>query len=94
VPLPSVSTPGAYGRKALDSELRRVLSAGECARNHTLYIAALRAGQLAVAGHVGLDDARAALVAAGVQAGLRSREVEATIASGLAYGLANPRAAS
>jgi hypothetical protein len=59
---PVVTMGGArYGRKALEHETARQARAGVGHRNQTLYGAAIRMGQLAAAGDLDLEQARAAL---------------------------------
>jgi hypothetical protein len=64
--------------------IRAVVLAQPGQRNATLHWAACRAGELVKAGTIHRDAAAALLMEAGSQAGLRPREVRATICSGLA----------
>jgi Bifunctional DNA primase/polymerase, N-terminal len=87
-------TPGDIGRwanAALTAELDRVQSSVPGSRNHVLNRAAFALGQLVGSGHLVGDDVREALHNAGISCGLTSREVRATVASGLQAGISRPR---
>lgn len=102
---PTSSTPGcttssssgcddAYGRRALESEIGRVLIAPEGARNDQLNQAAFAVGQLIAGGAI--SDAVAAiemLHTAGLRCGLGVRECLTTIRSGIDAGSRQPRSA-
>ena len=88
VELRGATTP--YGRAALEGELAELRRAPVGTRNHTLNRCAFRLGRLVAGGELGEGDVVAALRTAGVARGLAAREVERTIASGLAAGLRRP----
>ncbi len=94
-PVGTVAPPGdrkaAYGRRALESEALAVALAVEGTRNHTLNTAALKLGQVVAGGYLDAAEVVATLLAAAERAGLERREAEATIASGMAAGMAQPR---
>lgn len=81
----------AYARAAFDAEIAKVRQAKEGARNNTLNEAAFALSQLVRAGLLASDRVTAALAQAAADAGLGAAEVERTIASGLAAGMASPR---
>jgi hypothetical protein len=85
---------GAWAAAAFESELSRLRRAAEGSRNHTLNRAAFALGQLVGGHHLDGDMVRDALVTAGVGMGLTTREVRATVASGLRAGRATPRSPS
>lgn len=80
-----------YLRAALDAEVDKVAAAAEGTRNAALNEAAFSLGTLVAAG---LDEqtVRTELADAATAAGLDSREIDRTLASGLGAGLAEPRA--
>ena len=80
-----------YGEAALAGEVEAVRSAAEGTRNVTLYEAALKIGSLVGAGLLDAHRAVGTIVDAGLAAGLGEAEVVATVRSGFAVGLANPR---
>jgi len=80
-----------YTQAAIDGEIASVIRAGEGTRNTTLHSAAIKLGTLVGAGQISRADAEAELTRAGQMAGLPSREVIATIKSGIDFGAANPR---
>lgn len=82
---------GAWARAAFEGELGRLRQAPEGLRNHTLNRAAFALGQLVGGRHLDGEIVRDALVAAGVGIGLTTREVRATVASGLRAGGKTPR---
>lgn len=84
----------AWAAAALNGELRRVRAATEGARNDTLNRAAFALGQLVSAGHLNEDMVRGALLAAGTEIGLTTRETRSTVASGLQAGRRSPRSPS
>jgi hypothetical protein len=81
-----------YGARALDAECTRVRASEVGTRNRALYTAAIRMGQLAAEGILGLDVATAELTRAGSDAGLDDHEISATVNSGLGFGLGHGRA--
>jgi hypothetical protein len=81
----------AYGRKALEAETRRVATALEGTRNHTLVSAAFNLGQLVAAGVLDEYTVTTHLGTAAHSAGLEWREIEETMGNGLEAGKANPR---
>ncbi|MFG1609491.1 bifunctional DNA primase/polymerase [Actinoplanes sp. NPDC049265] len=82
---------GAYVRAAIDGTLAKLAVAGEGGRNHALFMAAQTLGQLTAGGAVAEDTVTAALADAAARLGLRPREIERTIASGLRAGARRPR---
>ena len=80
-----------YLTAALTNEVARVRTALQGQRNHTLYIAALRLGELTAGGHLDPDVVTEALLCAGQANGLTPRECQATIHSGLKAGERSPR---
>ncbi|HZD73073.1 MAG TPA: bifunctional DNA primase/polymerase [Actinomycetota bacterium] len=88
---------GGYGAAALASECARLAAVapgghGRPGRNRALYMAALRLGRLAAAGHLEPAEITAALGDVARSVGLSGREIGPTIASGLRNGTAHPRA--
>ncbi|MGQ4266452.1 bifunctional DNA primase/polymerase [Nocardiopsis changdeensis] len=86
----------AYVRAAIKGELARVRDAVPGTRNENLYIAAASLGQLACEGLLDADWVADALRNAALDANAAGdpnpvREIEATIRSGLAKGLREPR---
>ena len=81
----------AYGRAALEGELEELGRAPVGTRNYTLNRCAFRLGRLVAGGELEEAEAVAALRGRATDRGLSAREVERTIASGLAAGLRNPR---
>lgn len=81
----------AYGRAAARRATQDVIHAGEGQRNHTLNQAAFALGQLVAGGELLHATAASMLEQAGLQAGLREREVHKTISSGLTAGAKEPR---
>jgi Bifunctional DNA primase/polymerase, N-terminal len=75
-----------YFVAAMRGELAEVAAARPGTRNDTLNRAAFRLGQLAAAGHAGLDTLTALLLAAALATGLTEAESLATINSGLTAG--------
>lgn len=80
-----------YITAALRNETKRVGTAPEGQRNHTLYIAALRLGELTATGHLDHKLAVTALTHAALAAGLTPHETHNTIHSGLHTGAHAPR---
>jgi hypothetical protein len=82
---------GGYGRAALARERAAVATAPPGRRNVTLNRAAFNLGQLVAAGLLEVDQVRAVLLAAAMEAGNPEAKARATIASGLHGGAAKPR---
>ena len=80
-----------YTQAAIDGEVLAVVRAAEGTRNDTLHRAAVKLGTLVAAGQMARATAEAELQRAGQMAGLESREVTATIKSGLDFGTQHPR---
>jgi hypothetical protein len=83
----------AYGQRALEGELGKVLLAPVGQRNHTLNAAAFSLGQLVGGGVLDVDAVVDALLVAAERCGLPTSEARASIASGLRAGAAQPRRA-
>jgi hypothetical protein len=81
----------AYGRRALDSEVGKVLIARVGQRNDQLNKAAFVLGQLVASGVLDVDSVADALLLAAERCGLATFEARRSIASGLAAGAARPR---
>lgn len=86
---PGQNTP--YVRAAFAAELAALQATPEGQRNARLNVAAMNLGQLVASGHLPELDVRAALFDMGVQVGLTETETRATISSGIAKGLTEPR---
>jgi len=84
-------TSDAYGRHALEGELGRLALSPEGQRNDDLHRAAVRLGQLVGAAKLDAAQVVDALLSVGARIGLPEREVEATIRSGLGFGMGHPR---
>lgn len=82
-----------YGLSALQSEIEAMRTAPDGTRNHQLNKSAFALAQLAAAGEIAEDQARAELRQAAQEAGLAIDEIETTLASGWKAGQANPRTA-
>lgn len=80
-----------YCDTALTTELRLVRDTQEGGRNNQLNKSAFNLGQLVAADELPIWYARKALLDAAIQSGLEESEARATIESGLAAGMANPR---
>jgi Bifunctional DNA primase/polymerase, N-terminal len=80
-----------YGARALTGEVNRLRGAKPGYRNEGLHRAAVRLGQLVVAGHLQAPTVVNTLMGAGLHLGLDAREVEGTFASGLCFGMGHPR---
>jgi hypothetical protein len=93
--LPSATSPtgrrGGYGAAALARERQAVATAPTGRRNATLNRAAFNLGQLVAAGLLEVDQVRAVLLAAALEAGNPEAKARATIESGLSGGAAKPR---
>ena len=92
-PVRYVNDATSYGFAALSREVAEVALAAEGGRNHRLFYAACRLGELEAGGELPHGTARGPLVDAGLAVGLPLHEVEATVASGLKTGAAKPRRA-
>lgn len=84
----------AYGWRALEGEVQRVLDTREGGRNDALHKAACRLGQLAAEGVLEHADVEQALTLAGEATGLDTLAVRLTVASGLDWGTSHPRRAA
>ena len=80
-----------YAARALDGECRAVATMAEGGRNDRLNVAAVKLGSLVGAGLLSAETVRAELTAAAHACGLDPMETRKTIASGMAFGVANPR---
>ena len=80
-----------WALKALEDECRKVREEPEGSRNATLNTAALKVFQIVAGGALSEEEARQALMDAGLASGLTEQETRATIASGRAAGLKEPR---
>jgi hypothetical protein len=91
-PAPRTAGPrGGYGRTALAGEQAAVADAPPGRRNATLNRAAFNLGQLVAVGLLDVDQVRAGLLAAALEAGNPEHKARATIESGLRGGIAKPR---
>lgn len=88
---PSARIPDRYADAALDGECNAVASTAEGGRNDRLNIAAVKLGSLVAAGALSRSTVEAELLRAALHAGLDRVEAEKTIASGLGFGLTQPR---
>lgn len=93
-PAPVRSGPprGRYVERAVEGEVQAVLDAPIGGRNAQLNRSAFNLGTLVGADLLDLDDAETALATAGEACGLGPGEVRRTVRSGLAAGVARPRA--
>ena len=82
---------GRYLTAAITQQLAHIATATAGTRNTTLYRSAVALGQLVAGGALDADDIAAVLTRAGLDAGLRPREVARTVASGLKDGARRPR---
>jgi Bifunctional DNA primase/polymerase, N-terminal len=93
--LPPAPTPtgrgGGYGRAALVRERAAVAASQPGSRNTTLNRAAFNLGQLVAGGLLEVEQVRAVLLAAALDAGNPEAKARATIESGLRGGAAKPR---
>jgi hypothetical protein len=80
-----------YAAAALDGECRAVAGMREGGRNDRLNVAAVKLGSLVGAGLLQAETVRAELTAAAMACGLDPVETRKTIASGMTFGIANPR---
>lgn len=81
----------AYGRRAIQLELRRVRETPEGRRNDELNVAAYNLGQLHAGGEI--PEVQDDLLAAALEVGLPTAEAEKTIRSGWKAGVKDPRKA-
>jgi hypothetical protein len=88
---PRTTIPDRYAEAALKGECEEVASTAEGGRNHQLNISAVKLGSLVAAGALDRRTVEYELKRAAMHAGLDSVEAEKTIASGLGYGLTQPR---
>ena len=84
-------TDTAYARAALEGELAKVRAAPKGSRNHTLNVAGCKLFSLVAGGVLDERDAREGLTDAADQAGLKPREIEATLKSAYTYASGRPR---
>lgn len=82
---------GAWAAAALRAESTAVAATPPGSRNNRLNLAAFRLGQLVGAGYLDRQTTAASLAGAALSAGLRQREAQRTIASGLSAGSRSPR---
>lgn len=83
-----------YGLSALRDECLGLATTQEGSRNTRLNLAAFRLGQLVTGGELTCSTVEYELLAAADRCGLDSREIEATLKSGLAAGMLEPRSRS
>lgn len=88
----TVTSGNNYGAAALRAEADAVATTPTGQRNHRLFLAAARLGELVGAGMLTEGETGAVLRAAAFAAGLHEHETEQTIASGLGRGRLHPRA--
>lgn len=81
----------AYGRAALEGELEELGRAPVGTRNQTLNRCAFRLGRLVAGGELSETEVAGTLRVRAISRGLSAREIERTIASGLAAGQRHPR---
>ena len=89
---PEPQSGARYGRRALESEVGRVVMAPEGSRNHQLNASAFSLGQLVAGGVLDGDEVAQALYTAAMRSGLTDTEAVKTIRSGMTSGTQNPRA--
>lgn len=82
---------GAYLGAAIDAQRRRIASAPEGQRNQALYLSSVALGQLVAGGAISDTDVTGLLTEAALSSGLRPREIDRTIRSGLRAGAGRPR---
>jgi hypothetical protein len=82
---------GRYLAAAITRQVDHITNAAHGTRNTVLYQSAVALGQLAAGGALEPEHVTAVLTRAGLDAGLRPREVDRTIASGLKDGAQRPR---
>lgn len=81
----------SYGRAVLEGECDAVRQAAPGARNATLNAAAFAVGRRVACGLIDAAQARGALIAAAIEAGLPRREALRTANSGLSAGMQQPK---
>ncbi|MFC0533948.1 bifunctional DNA primase/polymerase [Phytohabitans kaempferiae] len=81
----------AYLRAAIDRQLALIAGAPEGKRNHVLYMSAVLLGQFVAGGALTDTDVTGLLTQAAYSSGLRPRETDRTIRSGLTAGARRPR---
>lgn len=74
----------------INDRLNAVRTAHEGTRNNTLHISAIQIGKLIPGGHIGEQEAINQLTMAAQACGLQSYEIQATIASGMRFGMGDP----
>jgi hypothetical protein len=89
---PHLVSANGWADAAMRGEIAALLAAPEGQRNSTLNTAAFNLGQIVAGGGLDHDTVRARLTTAGHGIGLCADEVAATVQSGLAAGLKQPRA--
>ena len=88
---PRAGIPDRYAEAALKGECEAVSGTPEGGRNHQLNVSAVKLGSLVAAGALDRRTVEYELKRAALHAGLDQIEAEKTIASGLGYGLTQPR---
>jgi len=88
---PVSGTNNAYGQKALANEIVALSCAGEGGRNDQLNRSAYSLGQLIAGGQLDISSVENALRGTAAGLGLKSSEIEKTIASGIKSGMIEPR---
>jgi hypothetical protein len=91
-PLPASGRGERYATAAMHDELARLAEAVEGTRNAALNRAAFSLGQLVATGLLDHDKVVSELERVAADIGLGQREIQRTVASGLAAGLSQPRA--
>jgi hypothetical protein len=91
-PLPTGGRAARYAAGAMRAELAGLAAAVEGTRNATLNRAAFSLGQFVATGLIDRDQVTSELERVATGLGLGQREIERTVASGLAAGLSQPRA--
>ena len=82
---------GRYLAAAINRQVDHIATAAPGTRNTVLYRSAVALGQLVAGGAIDTEDITTVLTRAALDAGLRPREVDRTIASGLNDGARRPR---
>ena len=82
---------GRYLTAAITQQLATIANAGKGGRNTALYRSAVALGQLVGGGALDDEEVTDLLVRAGLDAGLRPREVNRTVTSGMGDGARRPR---
>jgi hypothetical protein len=81
-----------YGAAALEAETADITGTLPGNRNRRLFLGAARMGELIAVGVLAENAVAERLIDAGVACGLERRAAEATVASGIARGMTQPRA--